>query len=268
MITNEITPKDVYDVVKNFTDFILRYAITLVAISATSMALLEAVKALLSWRDRFHKQQIRQWINSVPGTAEVRERVYAQLIKLTTGEKAGSKEMAEPIEWKPWDISPRNALFAMELEKMLGQIQDAADTALGNPNVYPELYYFLSAGAAQDDINNWYQWAQQPPVRTADDAGLAKRQADTYARLRQFIRRRLDGLQLAASYRWATGNQIVSVTLGAVLLFGSLVYLVRNRPPLDTLGWLGLVFISLLGGILAPVAKDLVIALKRVRSGG
>jgi hypothetical protein len=176
--------------------------------------------------------------------------------------------MTRPIEWTPWQVSPGNALFAIELEKMMGQIQDAADTALGHPHVHPELYLFLSAGASLEDIANWHDWAQQPPVRTADDAAAAKRQADTYARLRQFIRRRLDAFQLTASYRWQTGNQLASVVLGAALLFGSLVYLVRHNLPGSLLGWLGLAFASLMGGIMAPVAKDLVIALKRMRSGG
>lgn len=152
---------------------------------------------------------------------------------------------------------------------MMGQIQDAADTALGNPNVYAELYLLVTAGAGLNDIVNWYGWAQQPPVSTTVNAALAKSQADTYARLRQFIRRRLDAVQLTAGYRWQTGNQVASVVLGAVLLFGSLAYLAGGKPP-DKLpgGWLGLVVMSLMGGIMAPVAKDLVIALKRMRSGG
>jgi hypothetical protein len=57
------------------------------------------------------------------------------------------------------------------------------------------------------------------------------------------------------------------VLFGAVLLFGSLVYLARTKLPLSSLEWIGLAFVSLLGGIMAPVAKDLVIALKKVRSG-
>ena len=277
-----MTPQDVYKVVDQFVGFILRYAVTLAAISALSMALIEAVKAILSWRDRFHKRRVRHWVQSVavpretfqrvqlppPDVAQFHQRVYAQLIQLTTGETAKPEAMVEPIEWRPWDVSPGNALFALELEKMMGQVQDAADAALGHPHVYPDLYLFLSTGASLDDVANWHSWAQQPPVGTAQDPALAKRQADTYARLRQFIRRRLDAFQLIANYRWQTGNQVVSVLFGAVLLFGSLVYLARNKPPESLLGWLGLAVVSLLGGIMAPVAKDLVVALKRVRSGG
>ena len=275
-------PEDIYKVIDQLVGFILRYAVTLAAISVLSMALIEALKALLSWRDRFHKRRVRRWVQSVSVPGQTFERinlprpdddatfhkcVYKQLIRLTTGETVDSEAMARPIEWTPWVVSRENALFALELEKMMGQIQDAADTALGQPYVFPEVYLFLSAGADPDDIANWFHWAQQPPVRTAENAADAKRQADTYARLRQFIRRRLDAFQLTAGYQWQTGNQVASVLLGAVLLFGSLVYLSRTNLPQSLLGWVGLIFASLIGGIMAPVAKDLVIALKRIRTG-
>ena len=278
-----MTPEDVYKAIDQFVGFILRYAVTLAAISALAMALIEALKALLSWRDRFHKQGVRRWVQSVPVSGQAfgaiklvppatdaafHQSVYVRLIRLTTGETVGPEAMATPIDWKPWVISPANALFALELGRMMGQIQDAADTALGHAHVHPDLYLFLSAGADLADVVSWYDWAQQPPVPTAADAALAKRQADTYTRLRQLIRRRLDAFQLTTDYRWQTGNQVASVLLGAVLLFASLVYLARTNLPQSPLGWLGLFFTSLIGGIMAPVAKDLVIALKRARTGG
>lgn len=273
-------PEDVYKAIDRLVGFVLRYAVTLAAVSAFSMALLESVKALLSWRDRFHKRHLLRWVNSISlpreaceqinwhfDEAQFNERVYAKLLRLTTGETPGGAAMVKPIEWTPWVVSAGNALFALSLDKMMGQIQDAADTALGNPHVYPELYLFLTAGADLTDIANWFRWAQEPPARSTEDAKTAKTQADTYARLRQLIRRRLDAFQVTTSYRWETGNQVASVLLGAVVLFGSLVYLTLDKPPKSSLEWIGLAFVSLTGGILAPVAKDLVIALKKVRSG-
>lgn len=280
-----MTPEDVYQTIDQLVGFILRYAVTLAAISALSMALIETLKALFSWRDRFHKRRVRDWIQSVDippeafmaigrpplvNNSDFHERVYSQLIRLTTGETVGSSAMAKGIEWTPWVVSPDNALFALELEKMMGQIQDAADTALGHPHINPELYLFLSAGAYpdNDDHIRWFIWAQQPPASTAADPARAKSQADTYARLRQFIRRRLDAFQLTTGYQWQTGNQVASVLLGAVALFGFLVYLAWTNLPQNPLDWVMLVVVSLAGGIMAPVAKDLVMALKRVRSGG
>lgn len=270
-----MTPEGVGEVIKHLSDYILRYAVTLAAVSALSMALLEAIKALASVRDRFHKWRVRNWIRrvTVPREAFIsralipqddhafHERVYGELVYLTTAERVDATAMTVSIEWWPWHISPSNALFALEAEKMMGLIQDAADAALNDPNRCLDLYLFLADGAHPEDIANWYTWAGQPPVSTVADPTLAKRQADTYTRLRQFIRRRLDAFQLTTGYQWQTANQIASVVLGAVLLGGSLLYLDGAK-----VGWL-LIPVSLAGGFLAPVAKDLVLALKRVRSG-
>lgn len=273
-------PESIAGAIGQISDFILRYAVTLAAVGALSMALLEAAKALLSVRDRFQKGVVRRWIATARLAAglgstlqleartddQYRGRIYVQLIRLTTGEVVGQEALEASVEPMPWDVSPKNALFALELERMMGQIQDAADAALNNPTLYPDLYLFLTAGARDDDILKWYGLAASPPIQTSEDRQGAKLQADTYTRLRQLIRRRLDAFQLTARYRWQSLNQITSVALGAVLLF------VAN---LMQLGWTipsgrfwELVFVSVLGGVVAPVAKDLVMALKQVRSGG
>jgi len=261
------TPENVFDTVDNLVGFILRYAVTLAAISALAMALIELVKGLFSARDRFHKWRLLQWIGQTSPAGTNGARVYDSLIQLTTGEipaESSKAAMDGGIEARPWVISYGNALFALSLEKMLGQIQDAADTAMVNPSLYPELYAFVTRGARHDDIANWQKWAQEAPTRSADKPEDAKKQAETYARLRQVIRRRLDAFQVTSAYQWETVNQMASIILGAVILFGSLLYLTKDsKEP----GVVVLLFASLIGGVLAPVTKDLVAALKKARAG-
>lgn len=110
-----MTPENVSKVIDDLVGFILRYAVTLAAISALSMALIEMVKALLSWRDRFQKRLVVGWVKSVlvpveafqrlelsrPSDDEFHERVYIRLIQLTTGETVDSAAMTKPIEWTP-----------------------------------------------------------------------------------------------------------------------------------------------------------------------
>jgi hypothetical protein len=261
------TPEDVSQTIDQLVQFILQYAVTLAAISALAMALIELIKALGSARDRFHKWRLLQWLGQTsPAGTEV-GRVYESLIQLTTGDKPaqGSKAaMDAGIEARPWVISYGNALFALSLDKMMGQIQDAADTAMANPNLYPDLYAFLTCGARDEDVGDWRKWAQEVPIRSADKPEDAKRQAETYARIRQVIRRRLDAFQVTSAYQWETINQMASMILGGVILFGSLLYLTNGSKQRDV--WV-LLLASLIGGIMAPVAKDLVIALKKARSG-
>lgn len=275
-----MNPEAISQLFDRFADVILRYAVALAGTGTLAMALIEMIKSVSSLRDRFHKQRVRNWIrNTNPRLLEKAcakinrswpqedaifgETVYVQLIELTTGEIVRAAHMDKGIEWWPWIVSSGNALFALELDKMLGQIQDAADMALGNPDVYPELYLFLTAGADLEDVGRWQSWAQSPPVSTKVDAKEAKEQADTYARLRQFIRRRLDSLQLTAGYFWQTINQIASASLGAIMLFVALVILDKGKT-----NWLFLAVVSVVGGVIAPVAKDLVMALKRMRGNG
>lgn len=262
-------------------DFVLGYAITLAAVGALSMAMLEAWKTLSAWRDGFHKKKLREWLRGVPVPFDALERtacccppgdddafhnrVYAQLIRLTTGESAGLSALTQPVARRLFRVTPADALFALDLEKMLGEIEAAADIALAHPQACPELYHFLCAGGDPGEAADWYRWAQEPPVRTGDDAALAKRQADTYEQMRQVMKRRLDALHLTARYEWRVRNQFASVALGAVLLFVALVLI---NSPQDPWGWLRLVAASLLGGFAAPVAKDLVVAIQRMRGGG
>jgi hypothetical protein len=261
------------------SDFIMRYAIALAAVGTLTMALLEAYKSVFKTRDKYHMRVLRDWIMKTP-MPEVpieglepsrpqrhpfREEVYRQLILLTTGQRGVAGEMTMTADRVPWRISHEEALFSLELEKMMGQIQDAADIALSNPGTYPELYLFLTIGADAADVLNWYRWAIEPPTSTSEDRALAKKQADTYARLRQLIRRRLDALQLTATYRWRTLNQFYAVAVGAVILFLSQVYLGIDMTKAGN--WIKVLLVSLSGGMLAPVAKDLVVALKRVRGG-
>lgn len=261
------TPEDVFQTVDSLVGFILRYAVTLAAISALAMALIELVKALISGRDRFQKWRLRQWIEQTSPAGINAATVYTSLIRLTTGEQPGEGSKAAMdggIEARPWVISYGNALFALSLDKMMGQIQDAADTAMVNPNLYPDLYAFLTRGARDEDIANWRDWAQQLPIRSADKPDEAKKQAETYARLRQVIRRRLDAFQVTSAYQWETINQMASMILGGVILFGSLLYLTKDSKGPDVFV---LLLASLIGGVMAPVAKDLVVALKKARTG-
>ena len=279
-----MNPELVNQAIKNMSDVILQYAIALAAVGAFSMVLIEACKSVFKIRDRYHMHVLRNWIAKNPISVQMaaasetsnetdepienlrkfEEEVYRQLLLLCTGYELESHDLK--AERLPWAVSYENALFSLELEKMMGQIQDAADTVMSNPNIYSALYFFLTVGGNPNDIDNWGKWASQPPVSTSEDRVLAKEQSDTYARLRQLVRRRLDALQLTAAYQWRTLNQFSAVAVSGVMLFMSFIYLKPFSELADNLVPLALV--SFAGGIMAPVAKDLVVALKRVRSGG
>lgn len=270
-------PESVYQALLKLSDFILRYAVTLAAVSVLSMALLEAFKTFVKKREKYHAQALFDWAMKSPlpernalgelrlSQEEFRSKAYRQILELTTGARHEEIGLPPTQWWKPWPISSENALFALELEKMMGQIQSAADLALSNPGAYPELYLFLTAGADPDVARNWrLQWSALSQAQLSQDKDLAKTAADAYSRLSQFVRRKLDSFQLATSYHWKQWNQTRAVVLGGLLLLATLVYI---TPPKSLSALLTILLVSLLGGFAAPVAKDLVVALKKVRSG-
>ena len=268
---------EVLDVVNSMTDFILKYALALAATSALAMALLEAWKSIVKSRERFHMRCLYHWISAaplpapdvVPPAPNFHDRVYRQLILLTTGEKLDERYGLKDIERASFELSPSSALFALTEERMLGQVQEAADLVLSNPSVYPEFYAFLTEGASKDDIVVWQRESTQVPGEGADPQKM-KARVDAFSRLTKFVKRRLDSLQIAMSYEWASWNQWCSIVVGATLLFVSLVYLQwsDSSSVADSGTWFRIVLASLAGGMVAPVAKDLVTALRKVRSGG
>jgi len=156
-------PGKVKEVVGELTDFILEYAIALAAISALAMALIEGFKSIVKTRERFHMRRLHDWIVSTPtptlhieglrteavSTNQFRESVFRQLMHLTTGIDLIDPSLMtlKDIDGRHFRPSAANALFTLELEKMMGQIQDAADIALNSPEVHQEFFLFLTSGA-------------------------------------------------------------------------------------------------------------------------
>ncbi len=284
-------PISVRDVINNLTDFILQYALALAAISILAMALLEAWKRLFKSREKYHMRILWEWVHS--GTEKRRrpkgkpakaERVYQQLIHLTTGISENETSIPETGNRRPlyslftrFRFNPENALFCLDLGRMMGQVQEAADTAMSNPKTYPDLYYLLTSGADPKDVDNWVTLSAKVAGggSTAKEKEVLKKQTDTFSRLQQLVQRKLDGLQLIAGYTWKARNQRSAIILGAVLLFFSLSYVEWGSNMLDDIfnsrnigDVVRILIASLVGGIAAPVAKDLVSALRRVRAGG
>jgi hypothetical protein len=283
--------------VNRFTDFLLQYAIALAAVGALAMALIEAWKKLFDSRTKFQARKWIQWVersafdasilgipaDSVgPGASSVtRVAALAELLQLSTGVSRQEADAAahdllashgELSRFHGYEPPPAHALFALDLGRMMGSIQETADVALTSPRQNPSLYLLMTMGADPDDIRQWsIDGASSMPdiantAPTADDRKRVKDYADRFARLRQIVKRKLDGFQLYTGDRWASRNQLQANVVGMIIMFGVLWWMRGNLPGISrSLGVM--VVLSLLGGILSPVAKDLVSALKRVKDG-
>jgi hypothetical protein len=209
-------------------------------------------------------------------------RAYAELLHLTTGvgrvtdndtARNSRGEGSEDLLAKPFKRSISFALFELELAKMMSQIQDAADAALNNPYLYPQWFSFLTRGCSRKDVDKWVDTISAARVSSVSDAQSPdfkrskEEAAETYSRIRLLMRRQLDSFQTVTAYRWKEWNQLWAWAVGGLLLLFAQLYSadLAGKGPADLL-WMA--FASLAGGILAPIAKDLVDTLARVKSGG
>ncbi len=285
----DIDPAAVQNSIELFADFLLTYFVALAAVGAFAMALVELYKKLRDSRTRFHARAVADWLAGaadafqtpvgIDGSASA---AYRELIHLTTGmplERHAERvdavlEGRGEVGSKAWIDRQRSyelALFALQMGQMMGHVQDAADTVLGYPGRYPSLYLFLTDGAQLGDVAAWYEMAAAPPPLDADgqiERATARRRADMYARMQQVVKRKLDAFQLFQSERWARGNQLAANLLGIAVLFAALCWAGSATDDLTPEQLLLYLAVSLFGGMLAPIAKDMVDVLRRVRQGG
>jgi hypothetical protein len=281
--------QNIVSTVNRFTDFLLAYVAALAAVGALSMALIEAGKKLLDQRTRFQTLRWTEWMQISPFTdassgeaGEInRVTAYAELLRLCTGvPEAVAAEAADRLFRRRGHLPinhsfvrfdyPAHAVFALDLEHMLGSIQEAADVALAAPQQTPSLYMLMTSGADPEDVLEWYSKGSESMVATASTDDRArehiKAQADRLARLRQIVKRKIDGFQVYVGDRWASWNQTVANFVGIAVLFVVLLW-IKHETPQGAPSYPMIVLLSAFGGILSPIAKDLLTTLKRVKDG-
>ena len=223
---------------------ILSYAVALAAVGAIVMALIELVKAIVPIRRFFNKRQTTRWIGAD-------DALQKEFMALTTGGYASL-----------------TALFDQPIEKLMAQVQAAANMAMDFPDRYPKFYAFLTRqpdARHPEDAARWQTHVQNAKALAANQApsDAEREAARARARLQNLVARQLDAFQTETQYRWARDNQIASTAMGTVFILLVLVP-ARDSLPISPAHIPFLIpFIALLGGMMAPVAKDLVTALSR-----
>lgn len=234
----------------------LDYAVLLAAIGTLSMAFIELLKGLTSFRRYFHRRELALWMPE--------QDCRSELLVLA----AGGEQNAD-------------VLFDQPTERMLGQIQAASNLSLEYPDRYPHAYKFFSqedlqmkalqtSGSASDS-EMWANFATRMAREgfTADEAQQVKQESESRAaqqarvRLGNLVARRLDMFQNRTQYRWARLNQLASIITGAALTAYALASTNKVDSPRDLFV---LLLLSFLAGMLAPFAKDVVAAISGLRA--
>jgi hypothetical protein len=220
---------------------ILRWALVLAAVATVVMALLEAAKAVARLRYLYHGVLVRSWLGNA---------AFGELKRLTLGR----------------DTKP-GPLLDQPTDKLMAQVQASSNLALDFPVTFPALYAFLTGGPGGDarDAETWGAFSRDIESGTIIDPATDPRAASATrarARLDHVVARRLDSFQTKTEYWWARLNQLVAVGGCAWVLY----YLIGDAPGADPKLKFTRLLIAIVGGTVAPVAKDVATALSSLRA--
>jgi hypothetical protein len=242
------------DLVNNMVGNILSYALILAAISTITMTFLELFKALLKLRPKYHRKKVQRWIGN--------RDAYDELLVLTVTDQQAS-----------------DALFDQQTDKMMGQIQAAANVIVDFPENYQRLYQFLTKipepyrsenknearirskrEPEPSDAEIWYDFISRQDLKVEVSPSSPEVQQATRARARidHFVARKLDAFQSQTELYWARQNQFLSVSTASVFLIALLLYI--GVPVVWS------VVLAIFGGMMAPFAKDVVSGLSGIRT--
>lgn len=229
---------------------ITAYALILAAVGTLTMALLELLKSVADARMRFNSWRIRKWL---PADA------LDELQLLATGSAEPRKPRRAIQGFVTGEILRTDVLYDQPVEKMMGQIQAAANMALDFPHLYSELYQFLAnplaASEQSDDAKQWLAYAQAVAENTQQSGDVARAATQARARIGNIVARKLDAFQTETQYLWAEYNQRAAVVCAGAFLCYLLVGVVHMENTLKVIA------LSVFGGLVAPFAKDVVSAL-------
>jgi len=224
----------------------LTFVLSLAAVGTISMALIQVVKELAPVRRWYQKRWVTAWLTrqiakAEPVEADVQavspELVRDALVELATG-------------------GDERAMFDLAADQMVAQMNAAAQMALDYPQIYAPLLTALSAGASRDDLKRILMLP-----KLDDEPSRHPSFNDARTRVGHRLQRNLDGLMIALGNDWRWWMHFCAIGLTILL-----VEAVAIGYGLSASQLLLAAFIGLIGGYLAPIARDLVAALQSLRS--
>lgn len=254
-----MNPVDIPTAIQKAVDVVVngvyRYAVALAAVGVVSMALLQTVKDMLPTRRWFQAWWVSRWL----------DRQVAAAPPLTGGPP--SKAAAEEDLVRLATSGDTAALYDLPIEQVSGLMSSASQIVLDYPPDHRDLLVCLAARARAEDLE---LLLAQGPSAARPRATLTEpdrsRFVDARNRVTHQVQRSLDGLQIAAGFRWKWLIQVLSIVLSAVLVWAGMALFVEAPRAGSGLHYFLLYLLAgILGGFLAPVARDLVAALQQLR---
>lgn len=279
-----------------FVGQILNYALLLAATGTLAMALLEAVKGVLSAKTRFHKYSLGKWLNMrITETSRVEldeiqefieEHFDLRLLERLSNSYEANENPTNPATadqnfrliavndlesicsgvalneaTRPgllFEIKEEQAFYSLETAQFTARVQRSLEAVLHNPERSGLLFLMLAASHPRSAIH----WLNYLVASQKDKIVISPEQYQAASRhldqLTESLNDRLDSFQVNTLYSWGRLNRFVAMLTGAALLFYILTEHFNFLSPVEAAVY------SALGGMVSPVAKNLVTALRSI----
>jgi hypothetical protein len=231
-----------------------KYAAALAAVGLVSMAIIQTVKDMFPTRRWFQGWRVSAWLRdqatkapSIPGGSPTSQVAEDDLVMLATS-------------------GDRAALFNLPIEQVSGLMNAASQIVLDFPPDHRDLLMCLAAQARPGDLEllltQGPSAARPRSTMTEPERGQF---VDARNRVTHQVQRSLDGLQISVGFRWKWIIQMLSIVVSAMLVWIGLAVFADERIGSNVHYFLLYLLAGILGGFLAPVARDLVAALQQLR---
>ena len=235
---------------------------TITAAGTISMAFLQLVKDFTPIRRGFQRRWMTAWIEEHADEFN-KNRQRKDVDRKVLSEVSPDEAQALLIELATGGDD--RAFYELAIEQMVAQMNAAVQITLDYPskNFYFDLLAVMSDGADLGDVAAVV--SHSPTGARGKKAAPPDDYLQARARVSHRIQRNLDAIQISVGKRWERWLHVASIVVSVILILAFF----RFDPPGFAAGnkmAIGsLILFALLGGMVAPVASNLVAALKKAK---
>jgi hypothetical protein len=244
---------------------IAAYVTAMAGVGTLSMALIQAIKDMFPVRRLYQRWWMQRHLRQLAAVC-AKNGLFVPSVPDESSESARTKSQAvdpEIAEQQLIDLATAGqaaALYDLQIEQLSGQITAASQIAIDYPHRYAHLVLCLGAGADTKDFVRIFQESPQYGERSSEETAIF---VDARNRIAHQVQRATDAIQIACGFQWKWLLQLCAILLSGLLALWAYVWADPTHPASARL----FVFATagILGGFLAPVARDLVAALQSLR---
>ncbi len=254
-------------------EHLLEFVVPLASAGVVSMALVQTLKAVLPIQRRFQQGMLqrlllrgelgREWLKSCVGR-----------IRREDAPPAGG---VPPARQPAWTWNDREAgFYGQECKDLFEKLRVSGEMAIDFATTDShKIFYMLlikELGLTHEETDPWTDFigarfrAEGAPQESESEGNSSEAERIRSAQaskalIQSTLLQHLGGIQLELQTRWTQGNQLVAVIISALLLAWLSPFSTKEAFASQANSCILNVAYCLLGGVIAPFAKDLVTAL-------